>query len=71
MRILKTIVAAAAAISLAGTAAAQTGWARYRAIYYSDVQMTEEVGYVIVTCDDQSYGNGYLTPYYTEEWWDC
>ena len=71
MRTLKLLIAAAAAVALSTQATAQVTWSKYRAVYYSDANMTEEVGYVIITCDDRAYGNGYLTPFYTEEHWDC
>ena len=71
MKALRIFVAALAAMTLSGPAAGQVSWSKYRAVYYSNAQMNEEVGYVIITCDDRAYGNGYLTQFYTEEWWDC
>jgi hypothetical protein len=71
MKPLKLLVVALAAVAMSTQAAGQVSWSKYRAVYDSDASMTEEVGYVIITCDDRAYGNGYLTPFYTEEHWDC
>ena len=70
MKFLRATLIAAVAIVMSVPASAQTS-TRYRAVYYSNAQMNEEVGYVIVTCDNQAYGNGYLTQWYEETWWDC
>ncbi len=70
----KTLIAAALGISLAfsGSAFGQGySYARYQATYYSNSQQTEVVGYVTVRCDGSAYSNGYLTPFYEEQWFDC
>ncbi|HEX2764633.1 MAG TPA: hypothetical protein VHM92_12430 [Allosphingosinicella sp.] len=41
-----------------------------RWVYY-DRPHGEVVGYVLVWCDNSVTGNGYLTPYYDEEHYDC
>jgi hypothetical protein len=61
---------AAVGLVLATPATAQTS-TRYQATYYSNAQMDVVVGHVIITCDNQSYGDGYLTQFYEEQTWDC
>lgn len=65
------LLGAAVAVAIGGTAIAQTGGMRYRATYYSNAQHTEVVGYVITWCDNTVTGNGELTQYYEDEWFDC
>jgi hypothetical protein len=43
---------------------------RDRYVYY-DRPEGEIVGYVLVWCDNSVTGNGYPTPYYDEEHFDC
>ena len=62
--------AAIAALSLTTAAAAQTNVQHYFT-YYSDSTKTEVVGYTIIYCDGTATGNGYPTPYYDQESWDC
>ena len=71
MKLFKALVGAAMALSIGASAAAQSSETRYRATYYSNAQYNEVVGYVIVLCDNSSYGNGYPTQFYEEEWFDC
>lgn len=67
---IAAVAIAALSFSISSTASAQTGL-HYRATYYSDSQKTEVVGYTLIWCDWTATGNGYLTPYYDEEWYDC
>lgn len=56
-------------LSLSSPASAFDGL-RDRYIYY-DRPEGEVVGYVLVWCDYSVTGNGYPTPYYDEEHFDC
>ena len=43
----------------------------HRWTYYSSVDKTEVVGYTLIWCDGSATGNGYPTPYYDEEHYEC
>jgi hypothetical protein len=44
---------------------------RLRHVYYATVDKEEVVGYTLFWCDNTVTGNGYITPYYDEEHYDC
>lgn len=66
------LLVALSALTISGGALAQ-GWSQVqlRHVYYSDTTRTEVVGYLVIYCDGTVQGNGYPTPHYDEENYDC
>jgi hypothetical protein len=70
---MKMKIAIAAAILVAGLSAPALAFdgLRMRYVYYATVDRDEVVGYALIWCDGSATGNGYPTPYYDEEHYDC